>query len=409
MKKLLLIFCFYPLLLVSQLSLHQWDDSFYNKYNYSSFQRLNIVHSEIELTNIDYELLNAAIFYSTNVYRVRNGRKPFKHSSSLERAAQAHSKDMVEFNFFSHTSTVSGKKSMSDRLSLVGIKNSYAGENIALRKISSSYWNLASALLNQWMNSQGHRENILNSNYNYLGCGSYDYINRNYGGVYVKSTQNFSSIDGSIIRNDINNSIRNTTNTTNISNNNIKKSYILPPKQEKPYKFLIKIGSSAYSDIYMLEDNDNIFDLYNIKFNNRLNSLLIGYREDLDNNKAKFSKSGRDMNRGNVYGLIYNYGKLSDISFLNLNASNFYFKEIHLTYSWREFFTVSYGHGTYFQDKILSNILQNNEYKIISSGVNLRFGRVTVDYNVSFLSDDNFQSMSHRINMGLGMNIYFFR
>ena len=163
MKKLLLIFCFYPLLLISQLSLHQWDDSFYNKYNYSSFQRLNIVHSEIDLTNIDYELLNAAIFYSTNVYRVRNGRKSFKHSSSLERAAQGHSKDMVEFNFFSHTCTVSGKKSMSDRLSLVGIKNSYNGENIALRKISSSYWNLASALLNQWMNSQGHRENILNS------------------------------------------------------------------------------------------------------------------------------------------------------------------------------------------------------------------------------------------------------
>ena len=67
MKKLLLIFCFYPLFLISQLSLHQWDDSFYNKYNYSSFQRLNIVHSEIDLTNIDYELLNA-LQYLFNKY-----------------------------------------------------------------------------------------------------------------------------------------------------------------------------------------------------------------------------------------------------------------------------------------------------------------------------------------------------
>ena len=193
MKKLLLIFCFYPLFLISQLSLHQWDDSFYNKYNYSSFQRLNIVHSEIDLTNIDYELLNAAIFYSTNIHRVKNGRRPFKHSSLLERAAQDHSQDMVKFNFFSHKSPVNKKRSFSDRLDHVGIKYSHAGENIAMTKIASTYWDLASDLLEQWMNSTPHKKNILNSNFNYLGCGSYDYLDRSYGDRYIKSTQNFSN------------------------------------------------------------------------------------------------------------------------------------------------------------------------------------------------------------------------
>ena len=193
MKELLLIFCFYPFLLISQLSLHQWDDSFYNKYNYSSFQNLNIVHSEIDLTNIDYELLNAAIFYSTNIYRVRNGRRPFKHSPSLERAAQGHSQDMVKFNFFSHKSPANKKRSVSDRLDLVGVKYSYAGENIAMTKIASTYWDLASDLLEQWMNSKPHKKNILNSNYNFLGCGSYDYLDRSYGDRYLKSTQNFSN------------------------------------------------------------------------------------------------------------------------------------------------------------------------------------------------------------------------
>ena len=111
MKKLLLIFCFYPLFLISQLSLHQWDDSFYNKYNYSSFQRLNIVHSEIDLTNIDYELLNAAIFYSTNIHRVKNGRRLLLNTRlHLKGAAQDHSQDMVKFNFFSHKSPVNKKE-----------------------------------------------------------------------------------------------------------------------------------------------------------------------------------------------------------------------------------------------------------------------------------------------------------
>ena len=36
-------------------------------------------------------------------------------------------------------------------------------------------------------------KNILNSNFNYLGCGSYDYLDRSYGDRYIKSTQNFSN------------------------------------------------------------------------------------------------------------------------------------------------------------------------------------------------------------------------
>ena len=168
MKKLLLILLCLPLFVFSQVELHQWNNSYYNKYNYSTFQSLSIIHQDIDLNNIDYELLNAAIFYSTNIQRVKNRRTPFKHSSSLERAAQGHSEDMVRYDFFSHTSSVRGKRSMSDRLALLGIKNCYMGENIALRSISSSYWDLALSLLDQWMNSSGHRKNILNSNYQYL-------------------------------------------------------------------------------------------------------------------------------------------------------------------------------------------------------------------------------------------------
>ncbi|MGY8989056.1 MAG: CAP domain-containing protein, partial [Flavobacteriales bacterium] len=183
-----------PFIGFSQVRLHDWDNNFYNKYNSSSFQSLEIVHQLIDHNNIDYELLNAAIFYSTNIQRVKNGRNTFIHSYSLEKASQSHSKDMAIYDFFSHTSSVRGKRSMSDRLALVGIQNCYMAENIALRSVSSSYWDLSLSLLDQWMNSSGHRKNLLNSNYHYLGCGSYAYLNGGY--TYIKSTQNFSSIVG---------------------------------------------------------------------------------------------------------------------------------------------------------------------------------------------------------------------
>ena len=59
------------------------------------------------------------------------------------------------------------------------------------------------------------------------------------------------------------------------------------------------------------------------------------------------------MNSGNIYGLLYNYGTLSGagVSYDNLNALDIDFKELHLVYSWQEFFRISYGHGTYMRDE----------------------------------------------------------
>jgi len=146
MRNLLFLLLFLPTIAFSQVQLHEWDDSYYSKYNYSTFQSLSVIHQKMDVNNIDYALFNAAIFYCTNIERVINSRNPFMHSSSLEKAAQGHSKDMAIYNFFSHTSSVSGKRSMSNRLALVGINNCYTGENIALRSAKASYWNLSLAL-----------------------------------------------------------------------------------------------------------------------------------------------------------------------------------------------------------------------------------------------------------------------
>lgn len=192
---LFFIFLFLVKINSAQLELNQWSDDFYEKYNSDSFQKLEILKIKIEKGNIDYPLLNAAIFYATNLQRTKYKKTPFIFSKYLTKAAQDHSEDMVEYNFYSHTSKVKGKKTMSDRLKLVGISNAFLAENIFNFFLKSpTYWSLAQGLVNGWMESKGHRANILNKNYEYLGCGSKYYFNKDWiNYFYVKSTQNFSS------------------------------------------------------------------------------------------------------------------------------------------------------------------------------------------------------------------------
>jgi uncharacterized protein YkwD len=197
MKKILLITIaiFSITLLHSQVRLNDWNDTYYNNYNSQNFKNLSIVNKEIDPNNVDYRLLNAAIFYRTNEERVAYGRNEYMHSSKLEKSAFGHSKDMVDFNFYSHTSPLAGKSSMSDRIKAVGITYSSCGENIFDFFLQNpTYWELADGLVKGWMNSAGHKKNILNPAYNYLGCGAYHYVNPEWTEYFwVKSTQNFSN------------------------------------------------------------------------------------------------------------------------------------------------------------------------------------------------------------------------
>ena len=87
---------------------------------------------------------------------------------------------------------------MSNRLKKVGLLNGYFAENIASSFVEkrTDYWAAAVLIVKQWMNSSGHRKNILNSKYNYLGCGTYYFTNTEFEGyLFFKSTQNFSSIN----------------------------------------------------------------------------------------------------------------------------------------------------------------------------------------------------------------------
>ena len=77
--------------------------------------------------------------------------------------AESHCEDMIDRNFFAHN-TPDGQTPF-DRMKAAGISYSSAGENIAAGQYSPQN------VMDSWMNSPGHRKNILNPDFEYLGVG----------------------------------------------------------------------------------------------------------------------------------------------------------------------------------------------------------------------------------------------
>lgn len=189
-------------------------------------------------------------------------------------------------------------------------------------------------------------------------------------------------------------------------------SYISSKKElrkRSPNKILIRVGTSIYDDINLIENNEDILRYDNLNLNNRISSVMIGLRTGFSRKSHKFSNTGRDKNRGNVYGIFYNRGFLGEESQNNLNVINNNYNELQIGYTWREFLKFSYGKGSYKQDNIFDNILNNNDYNVLSSGVNLRFGRLTTDFNFSLLTNDNFKTVYNRLEIGISLNFYLFK
>jgi uncharacterized protein YkwD len=93
-------------------------------------------------------------------------------NSMLVTAAQGHSQDMADQDFFSHTG--SNGSSPWDRMEAAGYDYSTAGENIAAGQETPE------EVMTSWMNSQGHRDNILNCDFEEIGVG-YVYLENDTG------------------------------------------------------------------------------------------------------------------------------------------------------------------------------------------------------------------------------------
>ena len=101
-----------------------------------------------------------------NQERTKAGLKPLTSDSSLTNVALVKAKDMYTNNYFDHTSPTYG--SPFDMMKSFGISYTYAGENIAKGQRNPQ------EVMTAWMNSQGHRENILSPNYTKIGVAYYN-------------------------------------------------------------------------------------------------------------------------------------------------------------------------------------------------------------------------------------------
>lgn len=146
---------------IGDITLTTYADTLGNGLDYSFSATVGESYSLKKTTNYK---LNAEInLHLTNALRAMNGVKPLKYCENAALVATNHSSDMAKRNYFDHKNP-EGER-VSDRLTNAGIEWYACGENIAAG-VYDPY-----ALSNGWYNSEGHRKNILNKNYKYLGIG----------------------------------------------------------------------------------------------------------------------------------------------------------------------------------------------------------------------------------------------
>ena len=121
-------------------------------------QVLTIPQMEASVQEFENEVIRLV-----NEQRVQNGLKPLTANWELSRVARFKSQDMVDNRYFSHTSPTYG--SPFQMIRAFGLSFRTAGENIAYGQRTPQ------SVVKAWMNSSGHRANILNASYTQIGVG----------------------------------------------------------------------------------------------------------------------------------------------------------------------------------------------------------------------------------------------
>ena len=121
-------------------------------------QVLTIPQEESSILAFENEVIRLV-----NDQRTKNGLKALTANWELSRVARYKSQDMVENRYFSHTSPTYGTP--FQMIKAFGLTYRTAGENIAYGQRTPQ------DVVNAWMNSSGHRANILNASYTQIGVG----------------------------------------------------------------------------------------------------------------------------------------------------------------------------------------------------------------------------------------------
>lgn len=219
MKKLLLfITLLFPF---ANSEAQSWTVEDYDRMNWKDFLRFEEAYRILDPRDIDYSLLHAAIFYITNEQRENHGLPAFEYSFKIELLAADHARDMARLGFFSHQSKIRNKRKLRDRFQIQGLNPNLIAENISStagldyeygKQVRPpqvpgefiyankhdpvpphTYISYAKEVVRLWMDSPGHRANILNPSFKKMGCGSQVYGEKSfYNMPYFMNVQCFS-------------------------------------------------------------------------------------------------------------------------------------------------------------------------------------------------------------------------
>ena len=117
----------------------------------------------ITIPSITEKSIENQVIQLTNQERAKHGLKPLTADWQVSRVARYKSADMRDKNYFQHNSPTYGTP--FNMLKSFGVSYRSAGENIAAGQPT------AQAVVKAWMESPGHRANILNSSYTHIGDG----------------------------------------------------------------------------------------------------------------------------------------------------------------------------------------------------------------------------------------------
>lgn len=180
----------------------------HREFDFETFRELPLAAKAIDFEDIDYELLSAAVFHETNRRRARHDLPVLAFREELREAARIQARGMVRSGMVAHQHPDETLRTLRDRLKRVGLRGAFSAENVAMtfgiryeagRPVATrkedggtvfsyehggepiephSYLSLAENLLSQWMDSPGHRENILRREPEELGTGHVHDVNK---------------------------------------------------------------------------------------------------------------------------------------------------------------------------------------------------------------------------------------
>jgi uncharacterized YkwD family protein/spore coat assembly protein SafA len=131
----------------------------------SQVQNINMIYpgQSLNIPSNHYQSIEQQVVNLVNAERAKAGLKPLKADWELARVARFKSEDMRDNRYFDHNSPIYGTP--FQMMKSFGINYRSAGENIAAGQTT------AESVMQAWMNSPGHKKNILSPTFTHIGVG----------------------------------------------------------------------------------------------------------------------------------------------------------------------------------------------------------------------------------------------